>query len=39
MGWYVDEYNLAQVTVNLTDYKITPIHIMFENVKKEAKKT
>jgi len=38
MGWYVDEYNLAQVTVNLTNYKITPIHVMFENVKKEAEK-
>jgi glutamate formiminotransferase/formiminotetrahydrofolate cyclodeaminase len=36
MGWYVDEYNLAQVTVNLNDYKITPIHILYEEVKKEA---
>jgi len=36
MGWYVDEYNLAQVTVNLTDYQVTPIHVLFEEVKKEA---
>jgi glutamate formiminotransferase / formiminotetrahydrofolate cyclodeaminase len=36
MGWFVDEYNLAQVTVNLTDYRITPMHVLFEEVKKEA---
>ncbi len=36
MGWFVDEYNLAQVTVNLTDYKVTPLHILFEEVKQEA---
>ena len=36
MGWFVDEYNLAQVTVNLLDYKVTPIHVLFEEVKKEA---
>jgi glutamate formiminotransferase/formiminotetrahydrofolate cyclodeaminase len=36
MGWYVKEYNLAQVTVNLTDYRVTPIHKMFEAVKKDA---
>jgi len=36
MGWYVDEYNLAQVTVNLNNYQVTPIHVLFEEVKKEA---
>ncbi len=36
MGWYVDEYNLAQVTVNLSNYKVTPIHVLFEEVKKDA---
>ncbi len=38
MGWYVDDYNLAQVTVNLNNYNITPVHVLFEEVKKEAKK-
>ncbi|MFH2091807.1 MAG: glutamate formimidoyltransferase [Pseudomonadota bacterium] len=37
MGWFVKEYNMAQVTVNLLDYKVTPIHVLFEEVKKEAK--
>ncbi len=38
MGWYVDDYNLAQVTVNLNNYNITPLHVLFEEVKKEAAK-
>ena len=36
MGWFVDEYNMAQVTVNLNNYKTTSIHQVFEEVKKEA---
>ncbi len=36
MGWFVDEYNMAQVTVNLNDYHVTPVHVLFEEVKKEA---
>jgi glutamate formiminotransferase/formiminotetrahydrofolate cyclodeaminase len=36
LGWFVDEYNLAQVTVNLNDFQVTPIHRLFEEVKKEA---
>jgi glutamate formiminotransferase/formiminotetrahydrofolate cyclodeaminase len=38
MGWYVDEYNLAQVTVNLTDYHVTPPHVLFEEVKAAAER-
>lgn len=36
MGWFVKEYNMAQVTVNLLDYRATPLHVLFEEVKKEA---
>ena len=36
MGWFVDEYNLAQVTVNLNNYKVTSIHRLFEEVKADA---
>lgn len=36
MGWFVQEYNMAQVTANLLDYQKTPIHVFFEEVKKEA---
>lgn len=38
MGWFVKEYNLSQVTVNLNDYRVTPIHVLYEEVKKEAEK-
>lgn len=36
MGWFVNEYNMAQVTANLTDYHVTPMHTFFEEVKKDA---
>ena len=36
MGWFVAEYNMAQVTANLLDYKATPMHVFFEEVKQEA---
>ncbi len=38
LGWYVDEYNLAQVSANLTNYQVTPPHLFFEEVKAEAEK-
>src|SRR5699024_2677733 len=38
IGWYIEEYGLAQVSMNLTNYKITNIHTAFEEVKKEAEK-
>ncbi|MFO8085965.1 MAG: glutamate formimidoyltransferase [Desulfobacterales bacterium] len=38
IGWFVDEYNLAQVSVNLTNYRVTPPHVLFESVKTEAEK-
>lgn len=30
IGWFVDEYNMAQISINLTNYKITGIHTAFE---------
>ncbi|MFH1155963.1 MAG: glutamate formimidoyltransferase [Pseudomonadota bacterium] len=36
MGWFVNEYNMAQVTVNLNNYTVTPVHLVFEAVKAEA---
>lgn len=38
MGVALEKYNLTQVSMNLTNYTITPIHIAFEEVKKEAKR-
>jgi len=36
MGWYVDEYGMAQITMNLNNYKVTPMHVAFEEAKKDA---
>ena len=37
IGWYVDEYSMAQVSLNLDDYKITPMHVAFEECVKDAR--
>lgn len=37
MGVFLERFNIAQVSINLTDYEVTPPHIAFEEVKKEAK--
>ncbi len=29
-GWYIDEYKQAQITMNLTNYKISPVHQVFD---------
>lgn len=38
IGWYIDAYRCAQVSVNLLDYATTPLHAVFETVKDEAEK-
>lgn len=38
IGWYIDAYKCAQVSINLTNYKETPLHTVFETVKEEAEK-
>ena len=38
IGWYIDEYGVAQISVNLTNYKLTPLHSLFETCVEEADK-
>ncbi len=38
IGWYIDEYGQAQVSINLVNYKITPLHRVFEACVEEAQK-
>lgn len=38
MGVSLEKYNITQVSMNLTNYNTTPVHVAFEEVKKEAKK-
>ena len=30
IGWYIEEYGMAQISMNLTNYKVTPLHLAFE---------
>jgi glutamate formiminotransferase/formiminotetrahydrofolate cyclodeaminase len=36
IGWYIEEYNMAQISMNLTNYKVTPLHVAFEETRKSA---
>ncbi len=36
IGWYIDEYGVAQVSLNITDIKQTPVHKVFEEVAEKA---
>lgn len=38
LGWVIPEYNRAQISMNLTNYKIAPIHDIFDAACKEAEK-
>jgi glutamate formiminotransferase/formiminotetrahydrofolate cyclodeaminase len=38
IGWYIDEYRQAQVSINLLDFRATPLHLVFETVKDEAER-
>src|SRR5208282_3017393 len=38
IGWYIDSYRCAQVSVNLLDYRTTPLHLVFETAREEAEK-
>ena len=32
IGWYIDEYGIAQVSMNITDINVTPLHKAFDEV-------
>ena len=32
IGWYIEEYGMAQISMNLTNYKITSVHKAFDEV-------
>jgi glutamate formiminotransferase len=37
IGWYMKEYNCAQVSTNITDIALSPIHRVFETIAERAK--
>ncbi len=38
IGWYIEEYGIAQVSVNLTDISVTPLHVVFDTACEQARK-
>jgi glutamate formiminotransferase/formiminotetrahydrofolate cyclodeaminase len=38
IGWFIEEYNIAQISINLTNFKITSVHQAFDEVCKSAEK-
>lgn len=36
IGWYIEEYGVAQISMNLTNIGITPVHVAFDEVCKRA---
>ncbi|MGD2245325.1 MAG: glutamate formimidoyltransferase [Candidatus Aminicenantes bacterium] len=36
VGWYIDDYGIAQISINFTNYKISPPHLVFDETIKEA---
>jgi glutamate formiminotransferase/formiminotetrahydrofolate cyclodeaminase len=36
IGWFIEEYGIAQVSINLTNINITPVHVAFEEASKKA---
>ncbi|TFG43058.1 MAG: glutamate formimidoyltransferase, partial [Bacteroidia bacterium] len=36
IGWYIEEYGIAQISMNLTNISVTPVHIAFDEVTRKA---
>ncbi len=32
IGWFIDEYGIAQVSMNITNIAITPLHVAFDEI-------
>jgi glutamate formiminotransferase / formiminotetrahydrofolate cyclodeaminase len=37
IGWYIKEYGIAQISMNLTDISVTPVHVAFDEVCERAR--
>ncbi len=36
IGWYIQEYGVAQISMNLTNISVTPVHVAFDEVCRKA---
>ncbi|WP_372947135.1 glutamate formimidoyltransferase [Mariniphaga sp.] len=37
IGWFIEEYGIAQISMNLTDITVTPVHAVFDEVSEKAR--
>jgi glutamate formiminotransferase/formiminotetrahydrofolate cyclodeaminase len=38
VGWYIEDYGVAQISINFTNYRVTPPHVVFDEAVKEAER-
>jgi len=38
VGWYIEDYGIAQISINFNNYKISPPHVVFDEAGKEAER-
>lgn len=38
VGWYIEDYGIAQISINFTNYKTTPPHLVFDEAVKIAER-
>ena len=36
IGWFIEEYGVAQISMNLTNIRVTPVHVAFDEVCRRA---
>ncbi len=36
VGWYIEDYGIAQISINFTNYKISPPHLVFDEAIRQA---
>jgi len=36
VGWYIEDYGIAQISINFTNYRVSPPHLVFDETIKEA---
>ena len=38
VGWYIEDYGIAQISINFTNYKVTPVHAVFDEAIRQAER-
>jgi glutamate formiminotransferase/formiminotetrahydrofolate cyclodeaminase len=36
VGWYIEDYGVAQISINFTNFKTSPVHVVFDETVREA---